>query len=196
MHQEPSLKIGKSYKARFRVKCRCGTEKVVLAQNLRNGTTISCGCYSRSRSRTHGMRSSPEYESWRSMWKRCGNPKHQAFDRYGGAGITVCPAWKTFETFYADMGPRPNGYTLERKDNGKGYNPDNCVWADWNTQAKNRRNTRILEFQGQRQSISEWSKALGIPRSAIKSRLSLGWSVDRALSAPVKPLAKKYLVSA
>ena len=77
------------------------------------------------------------------MKQRCGNPKNHAYIDYGGRGITVCQRWQdSFENFLIDMGNRPPGMTLERKDNDGGYNPDNCEWATYSTQNNNRRNLK------------------------------------------------------
>lgn len=82
-----------------------------------------------------------EHEIWRTMRYRCGNPLGRDYYRYGGRGIKVCERWQRFENFYADMGPRPDGYTIERMDNDGNYEPSNCMWAPQTDQNRNKRNT-------------------------------------------------------
>lgn len=89
----------------------------------------------------HGYRvgDHPLYHAWSGMKERCNNPLSSAYENYGGRGITYCERWKIFANFAEDMWPKSPGTSLERKDNSKGYSPDNCVWATAAEQARNRR---------------------------------------------------------
>lgn len=118
------------------VRCDCGTEKVVKGHSMKNGYTVSCGCYNADKVRTHGMEGTKVYNVWASMKQRCQNPKHRAYARYGGRGIKVCKRWQKFENFYADMGD-PQG-VLDRIDNDGDYKPGNVRWADWSTSNLNK----------------------------------------------------------
>lgn len=91
----------------------------------------------------HGMVGTPEHNSWRGMKMRCTNKNHRYYPDYGGRGITVHKTWETFGQFFKDMGNRPKGHTLDRKNVNKGYSPGNCMWSDITTQNQNRRNVTM-----------------------------------------------------
>lgn len=121
--------------------CDCGNTKSVLANHLRRGAVVSCGCYHKDNHTTHGQYKSPEYGTWVNIKGRCLNPNSPKYPDYGGRGIQMCDRWKSsFAAFLADMGPRPAGrYTIERLDNDGHYEPGNCIWATYAVQSRNKR---------------------------------------------------------
>ncbi len=128
---------------------------------------------------------------WNSMKQRCLNPKNTRYSTYGGRGITVCERWKSYNNFVADMGLRPAGLTLERKNNDLGYNPENCVWADWATQYANKRppteawiagtRKRFVLFRGQKVGIREVAAVAGVAPITIWQRWQSGLRTDDGL---------------
>ena len=138
----------------------------------------------------HGKRRTRVYGVWTGIKNRCRNPNEPAYPNYGGRGIDVCERWNSFEAFYADMGDPLPGQTIERVDNNKGYSPDNCIWADRITQARNRRNARIIELGGKRLSVPEWAELMGLPARTIRVRLSAGWPEDEAVMTPKTQIRK------
>lgn len=168
--------------------CECGTRKIFDLGNLRSGRTRSCGCLNaeaRKSRKTHGLSKTQIYLVWNSMVMRCANPKSIMFHKYGARGVTVCERWRVFDNFLADMGHRPGaGYTIDRKDNSKGYEPGNCRWATMKTQQRNRTNNHIIEFQGRSLPLNEMCEMHGIPRERFTARINNGWPVDLAITAP------------
>lgn len=124
----------------------------------------------------------PEYAVWKAMKTRCYNPRTRDYKNYGGRGIIVCDQWKnSFFQFFADMGPCPTGLTLERKDVNGPYTPDNCIWASYVAQGRNRRNNKLLTMNGQTRCISEWADILSLCRGTIEKRKLRGYSDEEAL---------------
>lgn len=115
--------------------CSCGNSIVTSADNLRRGLTKSCGCLVKK----HEMSKTLTYKTWISMIQRCNNSNASGYLYYGGRGITVCDSWLKFENFFEDMGERPDGLTIERTNNNKGYCPNNCKWATHTEQNRNKR---------------------------------------------------------
>lgn len=127
----------------------------------------------------------PTYRSWAAMHTRCSNSKQKNWHLYGGKGIDVCERWDSFECFLADMGERPVGMTLDRKDSTGNYELSNCRWATPAQQSRNTQRTRLIEFRGERLCLVDWARKFGIGKGALQNRFRYGWSVERALTEPV-----------
>lgn len=133
---------------KWRCICDCGTEKSVATQTLKHGQTKSCGCnkgamISKNRvEHGHSAVRTGTYRSWDAMIQRCTNKKNNRYEIYGAIGVTVCDRWKlSFANFLADMGEKPSGLTIDRKNPYGNYEPGNCRWATYKEQANNRRNS-------------------------------------------------------
>ncbi len=127
--------------------CDCGRRFITQGNNLKSGKTKSCGCAQRAMMTKHGHvgskgKPTSTYITWRAMHLRCKDPKHRSYPAYGGRGITVCEEWGDFAQFLADMGERPDGMTLDRKETNIGYCKSNCRWATPQQQVSNKRKSR------------------------------------------------------
>lgn len=172
-------------KDRWSCTCDCGATHPVSGAHLRGGKSTSCGC-ARGRPRhghTVNRSSTPEYETWRGMKERCQNPKSTTYPSYGGNGISICDRWQSFENFYADMGKRPNGHTLDRIDSAGNYEPSNCRWATVVQQNRNRSSNRYITANGKTMQLFEWAQELSVDPSTILSRIRRGYSEQEAVSS-------------
>lgn len=177
----------------YTCKCVCGKVLDVRGTDLLRGHKKSCGCL-RARvpnNRTHGKSKSKIHLIWNTMKNRCNNPNVKSYSYYGGRGITVCERWQKFENFLADMGERPDGCSLDRIDNSKGYSPENCRWATKEEQANNKRNNVMVYFNGETHSVTQWAKKLGINHAGMQFRLA-NWPLERAMTEliPLRPGSK------
>jgi hypothetical protein len=185
------------YVATHRWLCLCDCEKLVavISSNLLRGTTTSCGCLGKElvsqRSATHRMTKTRTYVSWVAMIRRCTNPKNDNFANYGGRGIKVSERWMSFENFFADMGERPEGKTIERNDVNGNYEKSNCRWATSLEQVANTTKTRMLDAFGRRMPLAAWSREYGISRQLIDQRIKDGWTVARAIATPPKIYSRR-----
>ncbi|GMQ91711.1 MAG: hypothetical protein BMS9Abin11_1022 [Gammaproteobacteria bacterium] len=173
--------------------CDCGTKVIVRGNNLKNGHTKSCGCLQKVGKKTHGKSYHYLYHIWHNMHDRCNNPKSNRWNRYGGRGIKVCNDWGDIDTFLADMGPRPKGYSLERKNFDGNYEPNNCKWATPIEQASNKSNNVYLTANGVTDTIAGWARRTGIAGSTIRKRVFVHkWPHKKAVNTPT-PLMRASL---
>jgi len=128
----------------------------------------------------------PTYLSWRAMNWRCHKPDHHNYRNYGGRGIVVCDRWRTFANFLADMGQRPEGSSIDRIDPDGNYEPNNCRWATNLEQRRNKRNAHRITLNGRQMYLAEVAAEYGLSCDALRSRLNIGWSIERAISTPVR----------
>lgn len=157
-------------------RCDCGTERHVWARNVSLRKSTSCGCADVGRigrqSVTHGQSEHELYAVWVAMIARCHNTTDPRYPAYGGRGLVVCDAWReSIDQFLLDIGPRPEGHTLDRVDNDDGYHPSNCRWADWRVQSRNKSNNRWLEACGRNEVFADWMDLLEISTTGFKSLL-------------------------
>lgn len=186
IRQLPS-KTGKTgVAAMWECRCDCGVTFSRSGGNIRlSGDRASCGCKRGVRRRTHGKAGTRVHSIWMGMHRRCNVPTNPSFPQWGGRGIKVCRRWKSFASFYKDMGDPPTDkHTIDRIDNDGNYTPKNCRWATRAQQSTNKRNTIFLTFRGKTKCLSEWAKEVGLSRGAIRARLRKGWSVRKALGTP------------
>ena len=120
------------------------------------------------------------------MKGRCDNENLPHYKNYGGRGISYVARWKKFENFLSDMGEPKPGQSIERINNDGDYGPDNCVWASPKQQGNNRRSNVVIAYKGKSGTISEWADRLGIQYNTLQRRFKTGWSVERALTEPVR----------
>lgn len=151
--------------------CDCGAAGVFEGVKLRNGNTKSCGCLKKragDRNKTHGLTKTKAYQLWAAMIQRA---RWNRAKSYKDLGIKVCKRWELFENFYDDMGNPPEGYSLERVNNFGDYEPDNCKWIPMRDQWRNRRNTRLIDFNGELLSPREVGERVGISVGRVNRRI-------------------------
>lgn len=176
----------------WRFECDCKNTIDVIGSRVKNGYIKSCGCLATDVNRTmritHGYSKTKLYVVWQSMKRRCLDEKYPKYKDYGSRGITVCDEWLEFENFkkWSDDSGYKEGLTIDRIDNDKGYFPDNCQWITNEEQQLNKRNNRIITFNGKSQTISEWARELNINEQTLRNRLQKeNVDIEKALTTPV-----------
>lgn len=183
-------------------KCDCGNEVIVFTGNL-GRHSHSCGCLAReliSKANAKHLSSKTRlYPIWSSMKQRCLRKTHCAYKNYGGRGIKVCDEWLgehgfenfkqwAFENGYKEetLPNNLNKWTIDRIDNNGNYCPENCRWITAEEQQKNTRNNKYLTFNNKTQILADWAREIGIRIDTLWYRLNSGWTVEKALTTPLK----------
>lgn len=173
--------------------CECGQTTVAYSHSLRCGNTRSCGClvadFNKRVRTTHGMADTAIYSIWRNIVERCTNPKNRAYHDYGGRGINIHNEWRQDVHVFHDYVSRlpdydTKGYSIDRIDNNGNYEPGNVRWATRIEQNRNTRTNRLLTYNGKTQCLAAWADEIQLTQRLLRSRLSRGWSDERALSTP------------
>lgn len=175
-------------------KCECGNYIHVIAYNLKNGHTKSCGCLAQEvKSKvhlSHNCSKTPLFRTWQHMLNRCRNKKINEYKNYGGRGISVCKEWQTsFESFrdWAISNGYSENLSIDRINVNGNYEPSNCRWTNAKIQANNKRNNRLLTYNNKTQTLSQWADEINISSQTIKKRIDkYGWSIKDALTKPLR----------
>ena len=200
-HSHVKPRGGRGFLHYWKCQCDCGNVTRVLGWSLVQSLVKSCGCYCREMKSLRSRKDvrhqdNPAYGSWKSMKTRCyGNHKHRK--NYRDRGITVCGRWiRSFDAFFEDVGARPTPkHSIDRINNEGNYDcgkcPDclsrgvtkcNCQWSLPKQQGRNRRNNRLLTFQGKSLTVTEWSEITGFGITTIRQRLVREWDIESTLT--------------
>lgn len=178
-------------------RCDCGKVREIRRQQIRSGQSKSCGCKihikrkekvaKELKQKTPTKQRDPRlYAVWAGMIQRCTNPKRHNYQDYGGRGISVCARWLIYYDFAADMGYRPPGTSLDRKDVNGDYCPHNCRWASQMEQNRNSRKNNNVTYRGETKCVSAWAETNNVDRSVLSWRIRHGWGVDAAINTPTQ----------
>lgn len=195
--QLPSKIVKFGTHALWECQCICGAVVTRTTGKIHaKDRVISCGCMHPRRKHRHSWtedgKRSPTYNSWANMLQRCTNPDAINYHRYGGRGISVCARWKTFANFLEDMGERPDGTTLDRRENNGNYEKDNCRWATTDQQNDNKVNNVLFEYRGQTYTMAQLRRMAGLTKGQMTWRLRRGgWDVAKAVETPLLSKGQK-----
>lgn len=179
-------------KVRWRCECECGNERRTIAQTIKK--VGHCGCGNATCHTTHGLTYHPLFQTHRHMIDRCENPE---YPNYHGRGITVCKAWKDMRNFveWAEANGYAQGLELDRRNNAKGYNPNNCRFVTRSINNRNKRNNRMCRYRGKKRLFIEvWEmigKGIVSYDTACRRYFVNDWELEQALTTPARPMAEK-----
>lgn len=188
------IKEDKLHRVYWLCECECGNQKLIPSYSLTTGKSTSCGCKNIERFKTHGMARTRLYKIWQDAKTRCNNPNTPYYFKYGGRGIKFTEQWNSFEPFmeWALANGYQDNLTLDRIDVNGDYEPSNCRWITNSEQQLNKRNNHNLTYNGKTQTIREWADEMGMQHRTLSSRImDYHWSVEKALTTPVKKHKKK-----
>lgn len=134
------------------------------------------------------MSKSKLFSIWHGMCERCNNPKHSSYEKYGGRGIKICDEWLNSKDFFkwALSNGYKEGLTIDRIDVNGNYEPSNCRWVDWITQANNTSRNHYLTINGETKTVAQWARLNNIPYHHVYRRVEIGWTVEKAVTTPIK----------
>ncbi len=186
-------------KSYWKCRCDCGGEKIVAGHDLKLKYTQSCGCLAKEIGKqsgrilgenncVHGCSKTRLYYIWKGMRQRCYNHNNPDYKNYGGRGIKICDEWlddfQAFRDWATENGYR-EGLSIDRIDNDRNYEPDNCRWISIKQQQRNKRNNLIVEYNGEEMCLSDVANTLGISKSTLLFRYHEGDRGER-LFRPVE----------
>ena len=178
-------------KTYYACQCDCGNVKVIRADALVSGRTVSCGCKKKEQDRvnltanhSHKMSGTRLYNIWVGIKGRCNNYNDARYDRYGGRGISVCEEWdKSFQSFYdwAISNGYSDNLTIDRIDNDGNYEPANCKWSTNKEQCNNRSSNINIKIGNTTKTLTEWCEIFNVDTKRTMARYSRDGfvSIDR-----------------
>ena len=157
---------------------------------------MSCGCLRsdmlmKPDHECHSQRN-PTWRVWQSMRTRCRNANHASYKNYGARGINCCDEWfNSYDVFFADMGARPEGGTLDRIDNEGDYCKENCRWATRLQQNGNKRSNIKVSWKGWDCNLIDVARAENVDYPTLNVAFKRGDNLEDAVAA-IKAKGKQF----